>query len=82
MARYSICGIDCGPCRFQAEQGCRGRRESEGKIFWGGCDLYQCCSRDKKLKHCGKCPPFPCEILKERASSECPERIDNLRGLL
>ncbi len=78
---YSICGIDCGSCRFKAEQSCRGCRENKGRVFWGECELYKC-STDKSLEHCGKCSSFPCPKLKEWANSENPVRIDNLRKLV
>jgi hypothetical protein len=38
-------------------------------------------NEEKKQEHCGKCPEFPCDKLKEWASSENPERIDNLKKL-
>lgn len=77
MANYSKCGIDCDACRFKTEQNCPGCRKIKGKVFWGECELYQCCD-SKKLEHCGKCDVFPCAKLKEWASGENPERIDNL----
>lgn len=81
MANYSVCGIDCDICKFKEDNGCKGCRENEGKIFWGECDLYSCC-KSKEKEHCGKCSEFPCNTLKEWASSENTERIDNLRSLL
>lgn len=31
--------------------------------FWGGeCKVKSCCE-SKKLKHCGECEIFPCEML-------------------
>ena len=80
MANYSICGIDCDSCKFKTEQNCKGCKTIEGKVFWGECDLYKCNSQ-KNQDHCGKCSQFPCDMLKEWASSENPERIDNLRKL-
>lgn len=80
MANYSICGIDCDLCKFKMEQNCKGCKENKGKIFWGVCELYQC-NDGKKQEHCGKCLQFPCDKLKEWASKENPERIENLRKL-
>lgn len=80
MSNLSVCGIDCDTCKFHEESDCKGCRECEGKIFWGECKLFQCCS-DKKKEHCGLCDKFPCDDLKEFASSQSPERIDNLRKL-
>lgn len=45
------------------------------------CELYRCNS-EKKQAHCGKCNQFPCDKLKEWASKENPEKIDNLKGLI
>ena len=80
MTNYSACGINCDTCQIGKEKSCKGCKTIKGEIFWGKCDLYQC-SADKNLDHCGKCQQFPCEMLKEWAKSENPERIDNLRQL-
>ncbi len=80
MASYSICGIDCDICKFKIEQGCKGCKAIQGKVFWGECELYQC-NKSRKQSHCGQCSEFPCDKLNEWASSENPERIDNLRNL-
>jgi len=80
MKNYSICGIDCNSCKFKLEQNCQGCKSLKGKVFWGECDLYKCNS-EKNQEHCGKCSNFPCDMLKEWAASENPERIDNLKKL-
>lgn len=80
MANYSICGIDCDACKFKTEQNCKGCKAIKGRVFWGACELYSC-NAEKEQDHCGKCKQFPCDKLKEWASSENPERIDNLRKL-
>ncbi|MDR2515207.1 MAG: DUF3795 domain-containing protein [Christensenellaceae bacterium] len=76
--KLSVCGIDCDACRFASERNCPGCRAQEGKPFWGSCALYACAA-EKGLPHCGKCGEFPCSTLREWASAENPERIDNLR---
>ena len=76
----SVCGIDCNVCDFFIRQKCKGCRivAPKGNCVWNGrCDLYDCCV-SKKLPHCGKCATFPCDILKEWASNENTERINNL----
>lgn len=78
---YSICGIDCNACKHKMKDGCMGCKENKGNIFWGECDLYKCCQK-QKVKHCGNCNKFPCETLKEWASNENAERIDNLKKLM
>lgn len=76
----SICGIDCDVCKYKDQNGCPGCRVHKGTPFWGKCDLY-ICATEKNLSHCGECEDFPCEMLKEWASSENPERIQNLIDL-
>jgi general stress protein 26 len=44
------------------------------KPFWGTCDVKICCE-GKGLAHCGKCPIFPCDMLKEYAYDK--EQGDN-----
>lgn len=73
----SICGIDCDMCKHKTENNCPGCRVLKGKPFWGHCDLYACAG-EKDIPHCGKCGEFPCKMLKEWATAENPERIQNL----
>ncbi len=80
MCKYSICGIDCSKCDLGHSNGCLGCQKMFGKVFWGSCDLYGCASK-KQLEHCGKCHNFPCDTLKEWATGENPERIQNLINL-
>lgn len=80
MANYSACGIDCDICKAKTEQNCKGCKAIQGKVFWGDCELYQC-NQSKNQSHYGQCAGFPCDKLKEWASSENPERIDNLKNL-
>ncbi len=79
----SVCGIDCNKCSFFADKKCDGCRNVApvGKCVWNGrCDLYDCAEK-KRVPHCGKCPDFPCATLKEWASGENGERIQNLIDL-
>lgn len=76
----SVCGIDCDVCKFKLNNDRTGCHNIKGKVFWGECELYQC-NAEKKQLHCGKCSQFPCAKLKEWASTDNPERIDNLRIL-
>ena len=80
MKNLSVCGIDCNACKFFLDKTCTGCREVApiGKTPWNGrCDHYDCAAK-KSLAHCGKCEKFPCPTLKEWASGENPERIQNL----
>lgn len=73
----SSCGIDCGKCKFKIDKKCPGCGALKGKPFWGRCELYTC-AESKNLTNCGECKEFPCKMLKEWASGENPERIQNL----
>ena len=81
----SSCGIDCGACKFTAEQNCPGCRAHKGKPFWGNCDLFACAD-GKTLPHCGNCGEFPCEKLITAHKNENPDgngiEIENLRSLV
>ena len=61
----SRCGLLCGECRFHTESGCRGCVYIENP-FWGKCPVKSCCE-EKGLAHCGLCPQFPCELLRQFA---------------
>ena len=77
----SSCGLDCDACAIGKEKDCPGCHATKGNPFWGDCDLYACAA-EKTLTHCGKCGKFPCDMLREWASQEGVERIDNLWGLI
>ena len=65
-----VCGIYCGDCEFFRTQ-CEGCGYVAGKPFWtaqipsGVCPLYDCCSNQKQMEHCGLCEDFPCKIFME-----------------
>lgn len=65
-----VCGIYCGNCDFLGEQ-CEGCGYVNGKPFWtaqtpsGICPIYDCCSNQKQIEHCGVCKEFPCKIFLE-----------------
>ena len=52
MANCSVCGIDCGACKFREEQNCAGCKAIQGQVFWGACELYAC-NAEKEQEHCG-----------------------------
>jgi len=61
-----VCGIYCGTCEYFEKQ-CQGCGNVKGKPFWTKfmkvdiCPMYDCCLK-KKVKHCGLCDGFPCNI--------------------
>ena len=58
------CGVDCEACDYRVKTGCPGCPATDGKPFWGECELAMC-SISKGLDHCGQCPDIPCDKLKE-----------------
>ena len=83
MKNLSVCGIDCNACKFYIDKACAGCREVApvGKTPWNGrCDLFDCAAKGNH-DHCGQCEKFPCPTLKEWASNENTERIQNLIDL-
>ena len=78
----SRCGIYCGDCEYREKFHCATCRESQGKPFWGSCELAQC-SIDKGIDNCSLCKDFPCKLLTEYAYNEEQgdngQRIMNLR---
>ncbi len=62
----SRCGLDCDTCVNREECGCAGCLELEEGNWAGDCDIKKCCE-DKLLEHCGLCPAFPCDLLRNTA---------------
>ncbi|MGN1103175.1 MAG: DUF3795 domain-containing protein [Huintestinicola sp.] len=64
------CGMDCTSCRFALENDCPGcpyctPPEKREKLFEDEeCEVGSC-AEIKGFEHCGKCPDFPCEALRE-----------------
>jgi hypothetical protein len=62
----TVCGYSCSTCDHHGKE-CPGCGETEGKPFWTAfigidrCAIYECCTNDRKLPHCGKCPDMMCE---------------------
>ena len=68
------CGLICATCEYRERTGCGGCIATNGHPFYGECRLAVCC-QEKGHLHCGLCPEFPCELLKEFSSD--PEHGDN-----
>jgi len=62
----TVCGYSCTGCDHYTKE-CPGCGATKGKPFWAPymgidqCAIYQCCTVEKKLPHCGKCPDLMCE---------------------
>ena len=83
------CGLYCGTCP-ELDKACKGKPcvDHNGGMFWGKCDLYECCVKKKKLEHCGLCEEFPCKLFinhndpslsKEEAEKANKERQEKLK---
>ena len=71
----SRCGIRCDECHYLTDGLCSGKCCEISKPFWGDtCPVKSCCE-GKHLQHCGQCPEFPCELLKQFAYD--PQQGDN-----
>jgi hypothetical protein len=62
----TVCGYSCNGCDHH-EKECPGCGATRGKPFWTAyvntdiCPVYACCTTERKLPHCGKCPDLMCE---------------------
>lgn len=62
----TVCGYSCSTCDHHRNE-CPGCTKTTGKPFWiayagiDRCAIYDCCTNDRKLQHCGKCPDLICE---------------------
>lgn len=65
----SKCGMDCSKCSRKEEFGCLGCNEMQSGYWGEKCEIKECCEA-KKLEHCGFCPDFPCEMLREISFDE------------
>jgi hypothetical protein len=64
MHEYAYCGLDCKNCEYKEKYNCKGCIKGNGKPFHGECKLAAC-AIEHNVKHCGLCPSFPCDLLKE-----------------
>ncbi|MCM1024212.1 MAG: DUF3795 domain-containing protein [Prevotella sp.] len=62
----SRCGLDCESCVNREECDCPGCPELEEGNWAGDCEIKKCCE-NKLLEHCGLCPAFPCDLLRNTA---------------
>ncbi|MGN1305784.1 MAG: DUF3795 domain-containing protein [Oscillospiraceae bacterium] len=65
----SKCGANCSVCSRREEFGCLGCNEMQSGYWGEKCELKECCE-EKKLEHCGLCPDFPCEMVREISFDE------------
>ncbi len=61
----TVCGYSCSDCDHFGNE-CRGCPETGGVPFWTAfvgidrCAIFDCCTRERRLPHCGKCPEMLC----------------------
>lgn len=65
----SRCGKNCSQCEMKTEELCAGCFELEEGNWAGNCEIKACCE-GKILEHCGLCPTFPCDLLRNTAFDE------------
>lgn len=70
----SRCGLDCENCPSYTAGDCVGCIELEEGNWAGNCEIKKCCE-EKQLEHCGVCPGFPCDLL--RNTSFDPDEGDD-----
>lgn len=71
------CGLRCETCAYKVPCSCGGCIATDGRPFHGECPVAMCC-QDKGIVHCGLCPEFPCDLLKQYSCD--PEHGDELPG--
>lgn len=75
----SRCGLDCNTCENREKCDCPGCLELEEGNWAGDCEIKLCCEQ-KNFEHCGVCPHFPCDML--RNTSFDPDDGDNGERLI
>lgn len=70
----SRCGICCSKCQFKLEEKCKGCTNIKNPFWANSCPVKSCCE-SKKLKCCGECDKFPCNLLNSFAYDK--EQGDN-----
>ena len=62
----TVCGFSCSDCDHHGQE-CRGCGKTKGTPFWAvyagidQCQIYTCCTTERRLPHCGKCPDLMCD---------------------
>ncbi|MFW9845835.1 MAG: DUF3795 domain-containing protein [Candidatus Thorarchaeota archaeon] len=62
--KLNPCGHVCDICpSYQGKDGhhCSGCLDSKGKPWWGSCKLFECANK-RRVRHCGDCTDFPCDL--------------------
>lgn len=62
----SRCGLCCDKCENRVKCDCPTCFELEEGNWAGDCEIKNCCE-EKQLEHCGLCPDFPCDLLRNTA---------------
>jgi hypothetical protein len=95
--KIAYCGLDCSACAIRGNvlcKGCRGYDTPENTqtpelpetTYWGGiCEIKECAVKLQKVKHCGLCEKFPCNLLLDIAfdpeTGDDGARIERLKEL-
>lgn len=65
----SRCGVRCSCCERKTQVNCRGCLYMEQPLGKEECLVKACCE-NRGFTHCGKCPDFPCQILRHMGAGE------------
>lgn len=80
----TYCGLTCENCEYKEKCNCGGCIATEGKPFHGGCEVAEC-AKKRKIRFCGECCDFPCELLKrysfDKEQGDNGARIENCKRL-
>lgn len=75
----SRCGLLCNECENREKCDCPGCLELEEGNWAGDCEIKECCE-SMFFEHCGQCPKFPCDLLRNTAFD--PDEGDNGERLI
>ncbi len=65
----SRCGLKCSLCPSRQEFGCEGCLAEKPPLAGEECEVKVCCE-SKGFEHCGECPGFPCDMLRNMSFDE------------
>jgi hypothetical protein len=83
--KIAYCGLDCAACTIRESVLCPGCRGTDSTYWDGICEIKECAVKLQKVKHCGLCEKFPCDLLLDISfdpeSGDDGARIERLKEL-
>ena len=81
----SYCGLECFKCESKHNDTCKGCISSEDKMPHSDCEVADC-AISRKIKFCGECEEFPCDLLKRysyaKENGDGGARIEHCRKII